>query len=210
MNNIVKFVTFFMILNFATSSWALDPNDEDYDSIVHRLSLKKSFALNDGTSILDDVIFHVGLGLTNTSYGLRLADGDRTNSKQGFNLALGVDLFSPRWVSEIIFSNYGEQQNEDLRTELKEFDLKVVYKQPLTELWTWRVGVGLAARYLKVTQSDAINDFTTPSSILLTGVEAKITNSISAVTELGVRTPLVSDTAEKTAIDLLFRIDGHL
>ena len=155
-------------------------------------------------------MFHVGAGISSSVYNVTVANSDRSIQRQGLSLALGVDLFSPKWLAEVTFANYGEYIADTYGTSLKEFDMKVIYKHPITNNLIWRMGAGLAARYLNLVQNNSTVDFTTPSSILLTGIEFKVTNTISLVSEFGFRNPIITETPEKTAFDLLFRLDGHM
>lgn len=206
----MKQIIILCVLVLPIMAWSADNNDdEDYDSIVRKLTIRQS-AKSLGESIFDNVMFHVGLGVANTAYTVKVGNDEASISKQGFSLALGVDLFSPKWLTEVVFSNYGDRSDYAFSTSLKEFDLKVIYKYSLSENWDLRIGTGLAARYLNLYRPNAVSNYTTPSSILLTGVEAKLSSMISLVTEIGLKSPVISETPERSAFDLLFRIDGHL
>lgn len=197
-----------LILSFnSISKAALE--DEDYDSIVSRLSTKS--AAQNNQSSLDSVMFHMGLSFNNTVLSLASSDGNSTMGHQGYGVTLGIDLLSPSWIAEVGFIDYGRARRNNFESSLKEFDLKVSYKQFLTNFWGLRMGAGLAARYqnLSYASQEAI-DYTSPSSILFGGLEAKVTSGISVVTELAYKNTLISETAEKRSLDFLIRLDGHL
>lgn len=195
-------------LVFAAAS---EEEEEDYESIVSRLSAKQRPNESSSKYNLDDVMFHVGLGYSHSAFSLADSRVDQTVDQPGFNLMLGVDLLSPQWLAEVNYINYYGSTEGNLKTAVQEFDLKILYHNSLTNRWGFRVGGGLAARYLHLEKvGEFNNNYTTPASVLATAIEAKISPSISIISEISMKNALVSDTPEKRSLDFMIRVDGHL
>jgi hypothetical protein len=185
-------------------------NYESYDSIVGDLSNRTSFKRNDKLIDLDSMKLHVGFGFNNTLINLRqTGDGPDKITLQGLQLSLGIDLFSPNFVTEVGLVNYNSNTKNEYKYGLREFDLKTYYRHHLNRIIALRGGIGLGIRYLDINSPSESTDHTIPVSQILAGGEAKLGKTLSFVTELSYKNAMTGGTPEKSAIDLTFRVDGH-
>ncbi len=129
----------------------------------------------------------------------------------GIQLSLGIDLFSDNWYAEGSLRSYNDASFSGGTLSLKEFDLKIVYQTSSTSGLRYKFGSGLSARYLDIyyTINGKTYEYSTPSSILLTGIESKLTNLVGISLELSKRTSLIGETTDSGAIDFLVRLDSH-
>src|SRR5690606_18652206 len=123
----LKLFTLMAFLFVSANAYAYEDdfnNYESYDSIVGDLSSKTSY---DSGKILDidSLKLHAGFGFNNTIVNLRPqgTNPDRI-TLQGFQLSLGVDMFSPNFITEVGLINYNSANKQDHSYKMKEFDLK--------------------------------------------------------------------------------------
>ena len=185
-------------------------NYESYDSIVGDLSNRTSGDVEELID-LDSMKLHAGFGFNNTL--INLAPKGNYPDKvtlEGFQLSLGIDLFSPNVVTEVSLINYNSVAKESYKFALKEFDLKTYYRHHLNRIVAIRGGIGLGVRYFDI-QSDTqgSEEYTNPVSQILVGGEAKLGNRLSFVSELSYKNSLTGGAPEDSALDLTFRVDGH-
>ena len=185
-----------------------DYQEVSYDDLLNELNAKKTNIRKDTQSSLDTVMIHAGLGYVNSFSNFRTNGQNESRYQNGLQLSLGIDLFSPNWYSEGVFRNYGvtSQGSEDIN--LKEFDLKVGYKAPISNIWAYSFGTGIANRFLKITDSSrdvSVNE-TTPSFMLSGGFYATPSKNISVGLEANARTPFVSDTADQNSFDFALKV----
>lgn len=203
-----------LLLSFSQTAFAFEEEDyssyEDYDSIVGDLSSRTS-ARNDDLLNLDAMKLHAGFGMNNTLIDLKSESGspDRV-TLQGFQISLGIDLFSPNIVTEVALMNFNSEVKDDYKYSLKEFDIKTYYRHHLNRIVAVRGGAGLGIRYFEINNPNAgSTDYTNPVAQLLFGAEAKLGKKLSFVTELSYKNAMSSTSPERSALDLGFRVDGH-
>ncbi len=186
-------------------------DEENYESIVSRLSAKTELKTESPGYSMDNTMFHMGVGFGHSAFSLASDQINTSIDQNGFSLMLGMDLMSPQWNAEIGYTNYYRAKHANFSTEIQEFDLRVLYKGSFSQLIGFRIGTGLAARYLHLEKRGGYSDnFTTPASVIFGGLEAKIAPRLSLIAEVGAKNSIVSDSPENRAIDFLLRIDGHL
>ena len=187
-------------------------NYESYDSIVGDLSNRTSSNPDDRVFDIDSMRLHAGFGFNNTLMNLRSQPGapDRV-TLQGFQLSLGIDLFSPNVITEVGLINYNSETKQDHKYSMKEFDLKTYYRHHMNRIIALRGGIGLGVRYSDISSPTGIGagDYTTPVSQILVGGEAKLGKKLSFVSELSYKNAMTSNAPEKSSMDLTFRVDGH-
>lgn len=183
----------------------------DYDSIISQYSRTKEVQTA-ASDPFESVKFHLGVGITNTFFNVDLQSNQKLFvSQRGVQANLGVDLFSRHWTAEGTFVNYGEEVYKNAKVSLKEFDLRLIYKNLVNTGWGYRIGGGLSARYLKISQNFGLADkeYSTPSTTLLGGIEAHLNSSLSVGVEVAGRSALIDDTPEAASMDFGVRVDGH-
>lgn len=214
----MKKLSTLLIISFvliAQSAFSYDEEDfgsyQDYDSIVGDLSSHTSARSNDKIFDLDSMKLHAGFGFNNTIIDLR-SNGNNPGriTLQGFQLSLGIDLFSPNVVTEVGLINYNSENKESYKYAMKEFDLKTYYRYHLNHLIALRGGIGLGVRYFDINSPDqGSTSYTNPVSQILMGGEAKLGRQLSFVTELSYKNSMTGNAPERSATDLTFRVDGH-
>jgi hypothetical protein len=198
-----------------------------YDSLVNQLSESPESEYYDDP--FNNVKFHLGVALVNTSFFLEYPQGSGTQvGQRGIQTSFGIDLFSPRWVAEGAYINFTESEYENARVAINEFDLKFFYNSKLSRLWSGRMGLGLAGRYLKIRRDISVEsdetdeegnpvrktvaideEYSTPASMVFVGVNSDFTDAFSLGLEAALRRTLVSDAPDYSAFDVSIRIDGH-
>jgi hypothetical protein len=207
-----------------------------YDAIVNELnkqatsSSTNSYRMSRKALAADpfaDVLIHAGVGFTTSSQSLKL----NSNQSQAFNLkgfqaALGIDLFSRYWMAEGTARSLNNIENADrtgstgngetaLRSteptaNLKEFELKILFRDRFARHLGFRAGAGLSARYLTVNQIDgsALN-FTTPSSVGTLGIDLFFSETFSIGLDANLRNTLIAETQDRNSYDATLRFDTH-
>lgn len=203
-----------LLLSFSQVAFAFEEEDynsyEDYDSIVGDLSNRTSGG-SDEILNLDSMKLHAGFGMNNSLINLKSENGSPDQvTLQGFQISLGIDLFSPNVVTEVALMNFNSEVKENHKYSLKEFDLKTYYRHHMNRIVAIRGGAGLGVRYFEINRPNSgSTDYTNPVAQILVGAEAKLGKKLSFVTELTYKNAMSSVSPEKSALDLGFRVDGH-
>ncbi len=218
-NNLMKtkkiLILALLVLGFSSKSFAAVDDDDDsamsFDSIVKDLSSSRSsLAPSDsGTDPFDLVLIHFGIGFVSSYISYEANQGPVSGMQQGFQAALGIDLFSRNWQAEGTVRSFSETQVKDTRASLHEFDLKIQYTFISYSSLEPYLGLGVAARYLDVNEAGKISKYTTPASIMTLGSSLKISDSISLAGEMSYRRPLIDETAERSAVDMALRLNTN-
>lgn len=204
----------FGILSLTTSLPTLvlasdDYEEVSYDDLVNQLASRKRAATSSLNDPFDAIKIHAGIGLITSASSVTVDGGDSYRYFNGFQLSLGIDLFSPNWASEALIRNFGQSGSGSETRSLREFDLKVLYKNKLQNSIGYRFGAGLGTRYLKLSDYSkdiSIND-TTATSVFFTGIDAYASKHVSFGLEAGLRSAMVTNTSDKNSMDLTFRVD---
>ena len=89
-----------------------EPQEVSYDDLVNELNRKKStFRSNAEASPFDTIKIHAGLGLITSANDISAGSSSGTKYQNGFQLSLGIDLFSPEWA-EILDKPIQEQKRD--------------------------------------------------------------------------------------------------
>lgn len=181
-------------------------NDEyeevSYESLLNQLSAKKPKAPT--RNALDDTKIHAGIGYVGSTVGLRVDNQEFYRYQDGLQLSLGVDLFSPKWAAEGAFRNFGRTTTGTSAVSLREFDLKVFRQERGPAGWGYRLGGGLASRYMRYedTARNTNISASTPSSIFFLGITSKLTDQVYFVAEASFRSSLVGDSIDRRGADI--------
>lgn len=185
-----------------------DYEEVTYDELLNELSTKKNKLVNDHVSPFDTVMIHAGLGYISSFANYRANNQNLNRYQNGLQLSLGIDLFSPNWYSEGVFRNYGVTSQGEESINLKEFDLKVGYKAPIAQMWSYSLASGLSNRFLTITDSSKSIDVntTTPSLLLSAGVYINPNKNLALGLEGSAHSALVNRTVDRDSVDFAFRI----
>lgn len=214
MTFISKLVLFFLTLAIfsPTIVRAIEAEVEEvtYDDLIQRLNQTKTrFQKDLNPHPFDTIFFHASVGIATSVTNVSVAGNNSYKYQNGFELALGVDLFSPFWRSEAVIRNFGLSQSGTESRSLREFDLKVFGVVPTNSQASLLLGTGLGTRYFKM--NDDFNGVyiseTTPVGLFLAAIQTRLTNSLGLTFELGLRSALVNHTVDKNSADLTVKID---
>lgn len=204
-------------------SGSIDDEEIGYEDIVKDLSkdvskeqrrtaetTSRATARRNGPQTsLDDVMIHGGVGFTQMFQTVSY-DGNRTQiSQRGIQATLGIDLFSDNWLAEGSARNFSSSDYGKTSVALKEFDLKVVYHNKFAPKLGLKLGGGVAARYMQISNQNGSNGYTTPASVFTGGIELLAARNLTLAGELSARTALISETVDKNSYDMTLRIDAN-
>jgi hypothetical protein len=188
-----------------------DYDEVTYEDLVQRISQKKNQIARTKTEPqLENLMIHMGFGLTTSVNSINVNGKDTLKAQNGFQLSLGIDLFSENFVAEGSIRNFGQSYSGYETRSLREFDLKLLYQDKSANHTGFHLGSGLGTRILKISDSASnlnIND-TTPALIMVGGVDAFISRNTSIGLEMGWRNALVTSTVDKNSMDLTLRLDS--
>jgi hypothetical protein len=205
-----------------TASISRAANDDDatdlgYDAIVDQLNKENASTVRAhqpaaSANSIDSVMMHGGLGFTNFVQGLTFDDGTSTTLNQrGIQAALGIDLFSPNWMSEGTFRTFAEDGDGRIRSAVHEFELKILFKDRLAaSRFGYRAGLGLTGRYLTIKRINLPEEtYTTPMSVATLGGDLFVNDRFSLGADLNARNSLIGETIDHNSYDMTLRVDAH-
>jgi hypothetical protein len=212
------FAFFCPLVLLPTYVWAEDQDSfANYDSIVNELKASTEDApvvRPQDDFNWEDVAIHGGIAIATSWVSLTSPDGVAGSGLlKGVEFNFGINLFTRSLRAEGAFANYAQEElDHNLKADLKEFELRLIYLPVIQENTVLRTGFGLAARYMSVDSYAggrwAPYQASTPTSIFLVGFERKISPLISIGPDLSYRSAIVSDTYDKSAWDASFRLNA--
>lgn len=209
--------TFFAILPFVfiftinTKVQAQEYEEVSYDELVNRLSKKKnSISQSTNSNVLDEIMIHAGFGLSTSSLSYEVSGVPAQKQISGFQLSLGIDLFSPQWVAEGAIRNFGSQETASEVKSFREMDLKIMYKSLVeTNSLYFHLGTGITTRYLKISNYGSEVNETTPASVFFIGLDNPLSKFLSVGFDLSYRSGMLNKSIDKSSVDLMLRMDTH-
>ena len=189
---------------------------DSYEDILQKLSDSRAASSSatlkaNRPSRLGTTMFHAGVGIASLYQTVELDGNAKENiENRGVQASVGIDLLSPEWLAEGTVRSFEANNLAWTKLQLKEFDLKFIYKPRLETLLGLRLGGGISARYSVYSRShkeDLV--YTTPSSIILAGFDVYLNETVSLGAEASLRTAMVGETIDQNTKDITFRIDGH-
>lgn len=201
-----------ILLFISTLVQAADYEEVSYDDLVNQINKRKSSIIRNSNDPLDQIKLHAGVGLISSANSVNTGRGqDAIKFQNGFQLSLGIDLFSPKWAAETALRNFGQARSGTESRSLREFDLKVMHRDLFSSTAGYRLGAGIGNRYLKIDDEAngiAVND-NTPTALFFGGVDAYVSKNMSLGMEGGLRTSMINQTADKSAVDVTIRLDTY-
>lgn len=207
------FLISLLILTSTLVQAAEDYQEVSYDDLVNQLNKKKTSVIRGANDPFDNIQLHAGFGLITSANNVNTGGSrDVLKYQNGFQLSLGIDLFSPNWTAETALRNFGQARSGTETRSLREFDLKLMHRDSLgSDKAGFRLGAGIGNRYLKIDDPDNginIND-NTPTALFFGGIDAFASKNLSLGIEAGVRTSMINQTADRSAVDLTVRMDTY-
>lgn len=198
------------ILTSTLAQAAADYEEVSYDDLVNQINKRKNSVVRNANDPLDSIKIHAGLGLLTSANNVNTGRGSDTIKYQnGFQLSLGIDLFSPQWAAETTLRNFGQAKSGSETRSLREFDLKLMHRDMMSSSSGYRFGAGIGTRYLKVDDIDVNIDDSTPTALIFGGLDIYAAKNFSVGAEAGFRTSMVNQTADRGALDLTIRLDTY-
>jgi opacity protein-like surface antigen len=210
--------------DFSEDNSISEPGTMGYDSIVNELNSENQKSVGEAklkarNAVVPDtsedafarVWMHGGIGYISTMQNVNLPGKQGVQLNQsGFQAALGIDLFSKTWMAEGTARNYGDVESHGSQVSLKEFELKLYYRNQFAAPLGLRLGGGLGARYMHIQNAGVPDtDYTTPAAVLTAGLDLFVSKKLSLGADLSSRNSLISDTIDKNSLDLTLRMDTH-
>ena len=215
MTALKNIVSALLLTTLSFSASAVDNEEEiGFETIISQLNKSSNKVrqkdLQEPSTLIDDVRIHSGVGFVQSFVRV---NSPTKNTLQGFHqgiqASLGIDLFSRNWIAEGTIRSFGEESIEDSQVKLREFDLKVIYHNDSRSLFGYRAGFGLAARNLTLIENGKEEKFSTPATIALFGIDTHVSRTITIGGELSYRTALVSESADRSSVDIALKFDAH-
>jgi hypothetical protein len=198
------------LVHASDSESGKDYKEISYDDLVNELSTKKKAALQNENDPFDSIKIHTGFGLITTATDVSTAGASGYRYMTGFQLSAGIDLFSPNWMAEGTLRNFGTSTDGSESRSMREYDLKALYRDQLKGAVSYRLGAGFGTRNLHL--SDSVKgysfDNTTPLTVLVGGIDVAASSMLSFGIEAGLRTAMVTTTADKNSGDLTLHMDA--
>lgn len=158
---------------------------------------------------LDEINLHASIAMAASFNNYRVQDRSLSRGMNGFQIGLGIDLFSPQWMAELALRNFGTRESGTESHALREVDLKVMHRQSLGAKLGFRAGTGLSTRYIRFT--DPIHNVSvseeSPNLIVAGGLDSFLTDRVNVGAELSLRTALVDQSLDRNSADLMVRLE---
>ncbi len=184
-----------------------------YDDLVNQISHRKSQinSRQETSANFDNLLIHAGIGLVTTATSINYQGNDNLKYQNGFELSMGIDLFSENWATEGVIRNFGQSTSGSETRSLRELDLKILYRSSPLNKFGFRAGAGLGTRYFKLSDSanGASIDDTTPTALAFGGLDVYLSKNVSLGIEAGLRSAMVSSTTDKNSIDTALHLDTY-
>ncbi len=216
--NTSKLLFFVAILSLVTpKAWtATDLNDDEmigYEQILKELSNTPTSSTRGSARVEEDpfanVMLHGGVGMVTTFGQAHTPDGTIQYNQRGIQATLGIDLFSANWIAECSARSFARADYENAQMSLREFDIKFLYRDSVAKGIGYRLGAGVAARYMTVDFMGTHTEYTTPASVIGAGLDMNFTKHVSVGLDLSSRNTLVAETGDRSSIDATLRMDAH-
>ncbi len=191
---------------------ALASTEDDYTPTT-RASINRE----DETSIFDETRIHGGVALLQSYQDFMIAPGMRERGGiRGFELSLGVDLFSQNWIAEGVVMSFPEASIADTTMSANAFELRMLYEKPIFYGVTVKGGVGLGSRsYNLKTKArvgtniiDTDKSFSSGATVFVLGLEYWPSGEVSAGVEVSNHLPMASGD-DPSSVDLGIKLSGH-
>src|SRR5689334_20548769 len=106
--NWIRSFTLISLLASSTFVWAAaDYEEVSYDDLLNQINKRKTHVIQNANDPLDQMRLHAGFGLITSANNINTGGGrDTLKYQNGFQLSLGIDLFSPNWIAETTLRNF--------------------------------------------------------------------------------------------------------
>jgi hypothetical protein len=201
--------------------WASEVSDAQYEEISYnelidelnsRVRAKNRVEDTEvSTDPFERVTIHTSFGLINSIHYLTVGDRNISRFEDGIGLGFGIDLFNPEWLAEAQLKNYGRSTRNEQTFSLREFELRLSYRESSNTKTSFKIIQGLGAKYIKYTAPYLDNSIreSTPVYVIGSSLNTKFTQNFSLGVELTGSIALVSETIDRNSINLNFKFDNY-
>lgn len=183
-----------------------------YEDLVERLSAKKEAYQAPTDDPFLSVQVHAGIGFVNSFSYFRIQGKDYSRYQNGIQLAVGMDLFSPLWFAESSFRNYGLTENGSEQWTLREFDIRIGYKEQISGPWGYRMFTGVANRFFDM--KDPVRGISesaqTPSLLVGLGIQAQIHPRLQFGFDINGKNSLIGNTEDRGSFDMVMKLSASM
>jgi hypothetical protein len=167
-------------------------------------------SVEEDTNIFDETRFHGGVGLLQSYQDVNVGNGKRERGGiRGFELNVGVDLFSPSWIAQGILTFLPENALGESSLSSNAFELRIIYEKPIFYGVTLHGGVGLANRFYDIkTKGLPDHTFYSGASVLVLGADYWPSGDVSAGVEVSNHLPIANGD-DPTSVDMGIKLSGH-
>lgn len=171
----------------------------------------------DEPSLFEENRLHVGAALVHSFQDYQIAPGTRERGGlRGFELSLGLDLFSQNWIAQAIVSNFPDTAISDTNLATNGFELRLIYERPILYGVTLHGGFGLGNRFynIKTRQrpnsniSNKTQTFQSGATTFAFGADYWPAGEVSAGVEISTRLPMASGD-DPSSVDFGIKLSGH-
>jgi hypothetical protein len=201
------------LLVLATGLSANADNEEfvDFESIVNGLEGSTRAELETGDPF-DNVMIHAGAGVVAEYARVRISDQPlATGLLNGFEGRFGIDLFSPNWQAQGAIRSFSSARiSSTAKASLTEFDLSIVHRNFLNRRMSMVFSGGVASRYLRISSLQSTRNYSTPASLIGTGITAHFTDKVGLTVEASWRRAFIDDTADRSGLMASLTLETQL
>jgi hypothetical protein len=201
----------FLIISLALGLSANAEETMDFDAIVSDLKGSTGHRLAPYDP-LSSVKIYAGLGISTGHLNLHFENGESADGfLTGIEGNLGIDILNPSWLAEGSFRAFDPGRiGSDGNASLREFDLKILYVEQLNRRVNFKVGGGIAARYLHIrSPSASVQEYSTPSSILLLRLGFRASQIFQVALDGSMRNSIIDETIDRSGFNLGLRLDAE-
>lgn len=216
----------FLSGKFGFSSFALatqdyselgNVQDMSFDQIVndlnHQVNSKSRTKIQSANSntAFSQVQIHTSFGFTQGIHYFQTQQESFQRFNQGLLLSVGVDLFSPQWIAEGVIKNYGSSQYQSETLNLREFELRLNYRQRHNNHLAFRLFNGLGARSLKWTVPARNIQYQSNTPVYQLGgvLDLIFAGNFSLGLELSGQTSLIAESFDRNSVALSLKFDNY-
>ncbi len=150
---------------------------------------------------------HAGVGLLLTSLSIKPRQ-DRFQMS-GFQVSLGIEVFSPHVIAEGIIRDFGTKTIGPQVYVLRELEAKLSYRiHPTNTQLKYRLGIGSIRQYLDYKDATNAIKESSPSIVFSSGLESQLNQNIVLCAGIDYREATTSTSIHRNSIDLTFSMEA--
>lgn len=186
--------------------------DELIEELNHKVKQKSRVeSIQQHDDPFDNMTIQSSFGLLQSIHYLQLPTKTKSRFKDGISIGFGIDLFNPNWIAEAVIKNYGKSIQNDEQMSLREFDLRMSFKEESKQSISFKLTQGLGARYLKYSAPYLTKNYneSTPVYLLGASVDTHFSQHFSFGVELSGTMALISESIDRNSLNLNFKFDNY-